>query len=118
MSEPEPGQPLDYESPDKARTPVSVPQVFYGAFIALAAGPGLTFVSILFSSAVGGGAYAGLGGLVIGGGVGVILTLVALVYGTVASSSPDGKRRGFVPTQNCFGFAPTFGLKGNAAAGA
>jgi hypothetical protein len=89
------GPQLDYATPDSSRTPASVKHVFAGAFAALAGGPGVAFAGMGITSVAGSGPYAGLGGFLIGGLIGVVVVLIALILGIVRSRSPDGRRRGF-----------------------
>ena len=89
------GPQLDYETPDRSRTPASVKHVFAGVFAALAGGPGVAFAGMGITSLFGRGAYAGLAGFLVGSLIGVVIVLIALILGIVRARSPDGRRRGF-----------------------
>jgi hypothetical protein len=86
---------LDYESRDAGRTPVSIKRAVAGTFLALAAGPGLVVGATLLAEVASTQQYGALYGLVIGGAIGGLLSLIALVLGIVRSRAPDGRRRGF-----------------------
>lgn len=87
--------PLDYQSPDRVREPVRPAFVFAGIALALAAGPGASFLGLGLGSVLESGDYAGLGGLMIGTFAGAVLTIAALIYGVVRVRSPNGRRRGW-----------------------
>ena len=86
---------LDDEPAGAGRTPMSITRAVAGTFLALAAGPGVVVAATLIAGVASTVQYGEVYGLVAGGAIGGLLSLIALVLGIVRSRAPDGRRRGF-----------------------
>ncbi len=87
--------PLEYQSPGQMREPLRLGFVFAGIALALAAGPGVSFLGLFVGELFESGDYAGLGGWMIGSLTAVALTITALISGLFRVHSPNGRRRGW-----------------------